>query len=298
LPATDARVHVSVVISTFNGRERLSRTLAAVLSQDTIDTQYEVIGVDNNSTDETSDTIATAARSSRIPLTHLFESRQGVSYGRNAGIQAARAPIIAFTDDDVIVARDWIANIHRVMLGNPGVDYVTGKILPVYERQPPRWMALVNSGPCVLRDRGNWPLYARPGYFFPGWATANIAFRREVFDRIGLFAGDFPRGQDLELIVRLWRANGRGMYAPDVVVSHLIGAARRTKAYHRMWHTREGDIRARVRFREIFDRDDHVLSEAAECTRLLGVPVFPVRQLAIEAAAWNWAGISHEAHPV
>jgi len=65
-----------------------------------------------------------------------------------------------------------------------------------------------------------------------------------------------------------------------------------------MWHTREGDIRARVRFREIFDRDDHVLSEAAECTRLLGVPVFPVRQLAIEAAAWNWAGISHEAHPV
>jgi hypothetical protein len=52
---------------------------------------------------------------------------------------------------------------------------------------------------CTIRDRGDQPLYSVPGHFFPGWATANLAVRRTLRDRTGLFAVDFLRGEDLEL---------------------------------------------------------------------------------------------------
>ena len=166
-----------------------------------------------------------------------------MSYGRNAGLRAARAPILAFTDDDVIASPDWVANIKRAFDENPGTDYLNGKILPLYGGPSSAWLTAANSGPCTIRDRGEERLFGRPGCFFPNWATANLAFRRTVFDRVGGFAEDFERGEDLEFIVRVWRAGCAGMYTPDVVVSHKIPRERMTKAYHRMWHTREGEIR-------------------------------------------------------
>jgi glucosyl-dolichyl phosphate glucuronosyltransferase len=277
---------VAVVISTWNRCDELRATLEAMLSQDTSACRYQVIVADNNSTDGTRELVESLAKRAHGKLRYVFERQQGVSYGRNAAIGIAQAPIIAFTDDDVLVAKDWVANIKRAFDSNPDIDYVTGKMLPIYDAEPPPWLARDNVGPCVLRDRGNKPIYSVPGCFFPGWATANIAFRRDVFDRIGLFSGDFPRGQDLELIVRLWRANGRGMYAPDVVVSHHIPVERLTKGYHRMWHTREGDIRSRIRFREIFDAHGRVMSEIPRSPTMFGVPAFMYRELAIDSACW------------
>jgi GT2 family glycosyltransferase len=115
-----------------------------------------------------------------------------------------------------------------------------------------------------------------------------------VFDRVGLFSGDFPRGQDLELIIRVWRANGRGMYAPDMQVSHRIPADRLTKQYHRMWHTREGDIRARVQFREIFDRENRVIAGRPAVARLMNVPRFLFRDLLAHGARWALAMVRRD----
>lgn len=281
----ESPVDVSVIISAFNRGEGLRETLQSVLTQDCGGARYEVIAVDNNSTDNTSEVIASFIASGHTNLRHLFEPRQGVSYGRNTGIRVARGSIIAFTDDDVVVAPDWIQSIARCFDQYPAVDYVTGKMLPIFDAPPPAWLTRESRGPVVLRDRGEQPLFSEPGCFFPGWATANIAFRRAVFEQVGLFSGEFPRGQDLELIIRVWRAGGRGMYAPDVRVSHRIAADRLTKAYHRMWHSREGDIRARVRFREIFDRDGRVVP--ADGVRLVfGVPPFLVRELVSTGVEW------------
>lgn len=276
---------VSVIISTFNRGDGLRDTLDSLLAQESEGVRYQVIAVDNNSIDNTA-----AVIQSFLPhhpnLIYLFEPQQGVSYGRNAGIRIARAPILAFTDDDVIVAPDWIRAIKRRFDENPQVGYVTGKMQPVFEAEVPGWLTRANSGPCVLRERGDLPIYSEPGCFFPGWATANIAFRRAVFERVGGFSGEFPRGQDLEFIIRVWGAQVRGMYAPDVTVSHRVTADRQTKAYHRMWHTREGDIRARVYFREIFDRDNRVVRGRPAIRQLFGVPRFLFRELLAESVRW------------
>jgi glucosyl-dolichyl phosphate glucuronosyltransferase len=285
---------VSVIISTFNRCDELSGTLETLLVQQTDGADYEVIVVDNNSTDRTRETVASFVARGQDRFRYVFEPRQGVSHGRNAGIAIARAPVIAFTDDDVLVAPDWVNNIRKAFEANPGIDYVTGKMLPIYDVPPPAWLTQDNTGPCVLRDRGDTPAYSTPGCFFPGWATANIAFRRDVFERIGGFSGDFPRGQDLELIVRLWRANGRGMYAPDVVVRHHIPVERMTKAYHRMWHAREGDIRSRIGYREIFDADGRIMRDPPRSPTLFRVPAFIYRDLMLETVRWLAAAATRD----
>ena len=274
---------ISVVISTYNRGHDLGETLDSLLAQRG-DVPFEAVVVDNNSTDDTRATIESHAARSGGRIRYLFEARQGASYGRNAGVEASRAPIIAFTDDDVVVDPDWIRNIARALDANPDIDYLTGRILPRFEVPPPPWFTARTSSPCTIPNRGDAPLYGERGRYFQGWATANLAIRRALLDRSGLFATDFDRGEDLELILRVWRAGGRGMYVPDMVITHKIPRQRLTKAYHRMWHLREGDIRARVRYKELFDRDGWF----AEIRRrsVFGVPLFLFKQLFEACAQW------------
>jgi GT2 family glycosyltransferase len=279
---------ISIIISTYNRGDSLRATLDSLLGQDAAGLPHEIIVVDNNSTDETAAVIQSYAGDGSN-VRYVFEPEQGVPHGRNAGLRAARAPIVAFTDDDVIVLPGWLQAIRRRFDENPDVDYLTGRMLPIYEAPPPRWLTRETSGPCVLRDRGDQPIHGEAGCFFPGWATANIAFRRRVFDRVGVFDGAFPRGEDLEFIIRVWRAGCRGMYAPDLGVLHHVTANRLTKAYHRTWHATEGRIRARVRFREIFDQHNRVVDGEPAVRCLFGVPRFLFRELLVGAARWAMA---------
>jgi glucosyl-dolichyl phosphate glucuronosyltransferase len=276
---------ISVIISTYNRGAGLRATLDSLVAQDAPGLDYEIIVVDNNSSDDTGEVIRVfAAAHPRVH--HLFEARQGVSHGRNAGLAVAAAPIVAFTDDDVIAPPSWLASIARAFQQHPEVDYVTGRILPIWVVPAPSWMATVNNGPCALFDRGDTARISGPARFFPGWATANIAFRRAVFDRLGGFNGEFPRGQDLELILRVWRAGMRGYYAPDVAVRHTVHPERMTKAYHRAWQVRQGTLRARLRFWEIFDANDQIADAPPRRSTVFGVPAHLGRRLTRETMRW------------
>jgi glycosyltransferase involved in cell wall biosynthesis len=283
----DRPYDVTVIVSTRNRCEVLSRAIESLLAQDAGEIRYEVIIVDNGSTDQTQHVVRSSIARGHTNLRLLFEGTPGTSHGRNAGIKAALAPLLAFTDDDAAVDRHWVANIKRAFDEHPDLDYLTGKVVPRWEADRPSWLTSDNwGGPCVIRDRGDKPIYSVPGRFFPGWATVNMAIRRRVFDRVGLFSADFARGEDLEFILRVWRANGRGMYAPDVVVTHRIPANRMTKAYHRTWHTQEGEIRARLGYKETFDKEGRVITPPREGRRLLDTPAYVFRELLVECRRW------------
>jgi glucosyl-dolichyl phosphate glucuronosyltransferase len=96
-PAARMKPEVSIVISTYNRSQMLSRAIESVLDQQG-SVSYELVVVDNNCTDTTAQVVKHYAEQSRI-VRYVFEAKQGVSYGRNAGISAARADLIAFTDD-------------------------------------------------------------------------------------------------------------------------------------------------------------------------------------------------------
>ena len=128
----------SVVIPTYNRGEELIRTLES-LSKLKVSEQWEVIVVDNNSSDNTRDVVLSAAQSFPAPLHYFFEKEQGRSAALNAGIKAAQGDIIAVTDDDVRVDSEWLTNAARA-LGELRCDYVGGKALPIWGGPRPAWL--------------------------------------------------------------------------------------------------------------------------------------------------------------
>src|SRR5687768_11694504 len=124
---------ISVVISTYNRCEMLGMALERLLAQQSQGVSYEVIVVDNNSTDRTREVVESFVNGGHPNLRYVFEPKQGVSYGRNTGIACSSAEIIAFTDDDVRVGQGWINNMKRAFDEYPEVDFVGGPILPEWK---------------------------------------------------------------------------------------------------------------------------------------------------------------------
>src|SRR5262249_43621702 len=113
------RVDISVVVATYNRCSVLRRALESVVAQHDRSVPYEVIVVDNNSSDETRQVVESFSSQDAPRVKYIFEAKQGVSYARNAGIAGSSAPVIAFFDDDVCVAPDWIVNIKRTLDEHP-----------------------------------------------------------------------------------------------------------------------------------------------------------------------------------
>jgi glycosyltransferase involved in cell wall biosynthesis len=238
--------------------------------------------VDNNSTDATREVVERFAAAD-VRVRYLFEPQQGLSHARNAGIRAARAPFIAFTDDDVRAEPDWVAGIVRAFREHPEADAVGGRVLPVWPAEPPQWLTRDHWTPLAILDRGEAAITVtldNPICL----VGANLSVRRPVFDVIGLFAADLQRVkdgigslEDHEFLLRLLRIGGKAVYDPRVVVHAEIQANRLERAYHRRWHTGHGHFHALMR------------SEQMEETRrgtFFGVPAHLYRQALGNAGGW------------
>jgi glycosyltransferase involved in cell wall biosynthesis len=275
---------VSVVVPTRNRAEAISVALEALARQQG-HTSHEVIVVDNNSTDTTRDIINGLRGSFSVPLHYVFETRPGPSHARNAGIAAARAPLLAFADDDVQVETDWIDRIQALADRHPAIECFGGKILPVWHEPPPAWLDRRHWSPLALTDHGDVAFTvsaARPLCLI----SANLAVRRQAFERVGGFSPDFPRAQDHEWQLRFWRGGGVGMYDPSLVVWADVTPDRLTRRYHRRWHLEHGRFSARMHLRELTDRSGGLREGALpEFRRWAGVPRFLVRMLATECLA-------------
>lgn len=270
-PARD----LSVVIPTYNRADVLPSALESLLTQDLDSTRYEIVVVDNNSTDGTRQVVESfTGRSPAVQ--YVFEPRQGISFGRNAGIRAAVAPIVAFTDDDVRVSRDWATTILTVLAGHPEVACVGGKVLPNWRGPWPTWLTREHWAPLALLDYGDAPVYVTAERRLC-LITANVAYRREVFDRIGMFASHMSRLSDHEILVRLWRAHGQGLYWPQLTAIADIAPQRMRRRYHRQWHRRHG------RFAAIMHDEDF---ERTKVGHFLGVPAHQYRRVAAELVGW------------
>jgi glucosyl-dolichyl phosphate glucuronosyltransferase len=280
-PAPD----VTIVVSTHNRASRLNRLLTTLLiDQDAGEVRYDVILVDNNSTDDTVEIVKPWRRSFRS-LQYIFEPRQGVSFGRNAGVAAARGAIVAFTDDDNEPAKDWVSTIGRLFRENPRLELCGGKVIPRWSEAPPGWLDRRHWSPVAILDYGAEPFWTstnRPVCLL----TANLAVRRNVFDRIGGFSPRFPRCQDHEWLLRFWEAGGRGLYSPDLIVVGPVPHERMTRRYHRAWHRQHGRAAARMRLQERVGANGPLVDTGAEATSIAGAAPFVYRELVQTVAGW------------
>ncbi len=288
---------VSVVVSTHNRQEDLRASLERLLHQ-VGDVPYEVLIVDNNSSDDTRAIVEEAMASSPVPLEYLFEPRQGVSYGRNTGILHARAPIIAITDDDCRPAPDWIASIVRSFERYPDVDCIGGRVVPEWPDHVPSWFTGLQSGPLAICEHGDHDLPVDAGQAAPCLLTANLAVRRSAFEKAGLFSTEYPRGQDREMQLRMWQAGGRGLYAPGLLVTVPIPPERLTKPYFRKWYGKYGKVHARLELLDRIDKNGRLVSPPPD-SRLFGTSPHVYRSLAVSVLGWAWATVRrHESERV
>jgi glycosyltransferase involved in cell wall biosynthesis len=287
-------VDVSVVVSTHQRCASLARTLDSLLAQRTPpDLRYEIIVVDNNCSDGTRDMVAERIRQHPDRVRYATETKQGVSYGRNTGIHAARGAIVAFTDDDNVVTPTWVATIARLMKGHPDVAGVGGKVLPRWPKTPPAWLDRRHWSPLAILDYGERSFFTsrrRPLCLL----TANLALRRDVLLRAGGFSPEFPRCQDHELLLRLWRLGERVLYAPELVTFAPVDPARLTRRYHRRWHTRHGYFAAAMELEEAIDERGQLRGEASSVARLLGSPGYVYANAASHARSWAAASVRRQ----
>ena len=257
---------VSVVIPTYNRAVDLQATLKSIAGL-TTENPWELIVVDNNSSDNTADVVRDAQRWYPVRLRSVFEPEQGRCAALNAGISASTGEVVVTTDDDVRVEDDWL---DRAAEGLAALDchYVGGKVLPIWSAPRPDW--LPNHGGrhwavIALLDYG--PAPVEFGRLVP--LGVNMAFRREAFSRAGLWDNRLGRkaGTLLGQEVREWglraRAAGlKGFYVPDLVIHHVIPPDRLTKRYFRHWFYWHGISRA------VLYSKSRVNMEAPEQTQL------------------------------
>jgi glycosyltransferase involved in cell wall biosynthesis len=260
---------------TYNRAGALSLALESLRSQDLDPERYEIVVVDNNSTDRTREMVEAFAGKTPT-VRYVFEPRQGIAYARNTGILSAVAPIIAFTDDDVRVARDWATTILAVLATHPEAACVGGKVLPDWQGVWPTWLTREHWAPLALLDYGEVPLQITADRRLC-LITANVAYRREVLDRLGMFATHMAWLSDHEILVRLWHAGGQGLYWPQLTATADVVPQRLRRGYHRRWHRRHG------RFTAIMHDEDF---ERTKVGRFLGVPAHLYRQAASHVAGW------------
>jgi glucosyl-dolichyl phosphate glucuronosyltransferase len=283
----------SIVIATYNRAADLRETLRSLA---TLRPQaaWEVIVVDNNSTDTTPAVVDEARAGFPAPLSYVFETEQGRSPALNAGIRRAQGNIIVTTDDDVRVEPDWLDRAADA-LDRLACDYVGGRVLPIWGGSRPAWLPDRGGkhwAVIALLDYGSEPIEF--GSRVP--LGVNMAFRREALDRTGLFDPHTGRkaGTLLGQEVREWciraRAVGvRGWYAPELVVRHIIPASRLNRTYFRRWFYWRGISRAMLYETSGLDMEapERTTIDFQTVPHVLGVPRYLYRKTLI--SAWRSA---------
>lgn len=212
---------LSLVICTRDRAAQLERTLVEVAGIRTA-RQWEIVVVDNDSTDGTAEVVEAAQGSLGAPLRLVREPAEGVSRARNTGWQSASGGVVSYIDDDCYPAPDFVDRILGRFDEDAGLGFLGGAVLP-YDEQDALVTIVAGRRPIEIQPRG----FVTPGLMI----CANLAFRQEALEAIGGFdvvfgyGAHFPGGvdaviEDLDAAARASAAGWRGRYDPDVIVRH------------------------------------------------------------------------------
>jgi len=201
-------VRCSVIIPSYNSEKTIAACLTSVLAQDFAE-PYEVIVVDS-SNDATPQIVR-----EQFPQVQLIrrEQRTGSGTARNLGVQAARGEILAFTDSDCVVKRDWLRRLYEAHQQYPEYAAIGGAITNGNPESLISWAGYLTEFNESL-PRG----VSKEVQHVP---TGNISFKRYVFERYGLFPGDEAiQGIDRLFNHKIRQGGERILFIPDIQVAH------------------------------------------------------------------------------
>lgn len=226
-----APIRITVAIPTYNRANFLRQILSGLAGQDYAPAGFEVLVVDNNSTDETRAVVEEFAGAATAPR-YIQEPTQGLNHARNRAIAEARGEIVVFADDDILVPTDWLTNLTGPIESDAlrRIGAVGGEVIPVFPDGVPGWVSHWHR-PLKYREEAG-PISKQP-------MGANLAFPKWVFERLGLFEPTLDRcakylfdGGDGDMIRRVRAAGLEVWFAPAARVEHQIPASRTSLRYN------------------------------------------------------------------
>lgn len=204
---------LSVIIPALNSASTISHTLSSIFSNRSSKNLFEVLVIDNGSSDDT----VQIAKKYPVKVHHC--RRRGIGSARNYGIRMARGDIVCFTDSDCVVESDWLETISDFFEQNPDADGVGGPVLPYLFHQN-KIQRL--TGELFVEDQGypNEIKKVEFGSFVGIIFGSNSAYKKEALIRTGLFFE--PGGSNLELAWRLARMKRNLFFDPSIRACHIF----------------------------------------------------------------------------
>ncbi len=224
---------ISVAICTFNRAQSLARTLRSLSEALPPSRPWELLIIDNNSTDNTRH--VASSWSERLPLRYVFEAEQGLSAARNRATREFVGGLLVFTDDDVLFAREWLTSYEGAWTAHPEAEYFGGCIIPEWEDGKPAWVRDQRldllDGLMGWYDLGGDTRAYQPGE--PSPFGANFALTHQAIAKHGSFRTDLGvkggvagRGEETEYFSRVRAGGGMGVYVGAACLRHLIHSSR------------------------------------------------------------------------
>jgi L-malate glycosyltransferase len=279
---------LSVLMATYNRAAKLAIVLDAYLRLESPPGGWELFVVDNGSTDETKQVVASFR--DRLPVTYLFEPKRGKNTALNSALPILQGDLVVLTDDDAPPRPGWLVQLRKSADAHPEFSIFGGVVLPKWEVPPEDWiLSWVPQGqtysvtPPHLREGPMAYVYA----FGP-----NMAVRTNVFDAgycfdstIGPRGKEYAMGSETELVLRLTHAGYRAWHCENAVVEHLIDKSQMTEEWLMRRAIRSGRGQTRM--------------DSKECTQPLrmwwGVPRYLVRVIGTHALRVAWATLRRNA---
>ncbi len=229
---------LSVILCTYNRDRYIYPVLQSIAQGDLPHADYEIVFVNNNSTDNTeAECRRFQADHPDINLRYCVESLQGLSHARNCGIRNAQGDILVYVDDDALVNPQYLSTYADFFQRNPHAVAAGGPILPQYDGcEEPSWMSHYTrqlvTGKLYLGEKER--EFSKGAY--PG--GGNAAYRKSVFDAVGLFNTDLGRkgnsligAEEKDLFDKMTSRGMRFYYLPTAILYHLIPPKKLTKDY-------------------------------------------------------------------
>ena len=229
--------HFSVIICTYNREKYIYNALKSIAEQEYPKERYEIVLINNNSTDKTEDICRQFQHAfPDVSFHYVVETRQGLSYARNRGIDESRGEILIYVDDDATVFPMYLQEYDVFFQNYPDAIAGGGPIYPVFEVPEPKWMS-----PIMRSLLGGYLYFGdkikifRNGKY-PG--GGNAAYRKKELEQFGYFNTELGRkgngllgSEEKDMFDRFRNAGRHFYYIPKAAIYHYISESKLTKKH-------------------------------------------------------------------
>jgi glucosyl-dolichyl phosphate glucuronosyltransferase len=225
-----------VIICTRNRAELLEKALGSMVEQDFPPSDYEILIVDNGSTDGTPKVVVKCQ--GNVNIRYIREDRVGLCVARNTGWRAAEGKYVAFFDDDALARPGWLRAIRQAFEGSgSSIGIIGGRVDPIWQGRRPTWLSDAIANSLTIVDWGPFDKFI-PDIRSEWLVGANMAVPKAILDDIGGFhpwldrvGNNLLSSGDVFLQKKIMQRGYRCAYVPAMAIEHVVPPSRVTQKW-------------------------------------------------------------------